>query len=778
MTVTFRRSQAGRRQRQRAKRLLPITEDDPGHQHRSEATPPAEFFTPATPEPYPLYSFIEDWNRGIIPANPTLLKFLDSWASSPILANDPRLSPAGTGLVTDLKELGIVLARIIRERNKDELFQRFIGHLRLAGRVIGRGPRSGRVTVVEDLPRRRRVKLFGRKDVQIRSEVATRRQTVRQDAHDLFDMAQLLITSTDFRGIIMGIQKIAWRAINQCPVVAKVVETSRPVVGITEDAGSASGGGAVAAGTLTGKLAESLHSRIERTACDIKDPQQHHPSQYSATLAPTITVYEPRASGSRPPQSAKAAEPKTATVAATTTTTTTTATTATAATPPAATDTATTPHLNTSERDAEVEALLNDMRSLFKRLAGNPEFRSAISGIWSILTRWQSQASRLPGTVLSSDLAYDANFAAAQQDLLTLVERFAGGKSLRPLLDSTRKFQLEATNDYELSDFFLDWKSFLTACTGDEAYLDHDEYRRRGRFLLDRTNAYAEKRYRRLFQENLASWEEFLRGWRNDKLTSEVGRIFAHIVNQDLTGASGRASGGGRGVGGLLNLGGIQTSLLADLRDVILPAVLRALYELPLPHMEIEQGSMKISLDNVVLPAALFAPVALDLNTHTALHVTPRQRLLAGITRRSPRSSHPRWASATRLSVAGMKGDIPNIRFALHRPTFPRIRDQGTCDVRLGGRGLSLQLDLATDINAAKQRFHLEPLFVRVRLDRLSLRFYDVKNETFFTFVRPYLQWVLKSRMERMLCQRIVETVYFVDRLASRLAKNASMITG
>lgn len=717
-----------------------------------EERPPPEFFTPPAPEPTPLYSFVEDWNRGIIPSNAALLKFLQGWETSPVLATNPRLSPAGLSLVRDLKELGRVLERVITERNKDELLQRFIGHLRLAGRIIRHGPRSGRVTLVEDLPHRRRVKMFGRRDVQIRSELSSRREVVRQDARELWQLAQLIITSADFRGMVGEIQKIAWRAFNQCPVVGPVANATAEGLGFERPSGQ----------PLPLSAEEKLHDDLERTRRDIEALNQTPTARTITTTtpgeippsappsSPYVEMYEPRSRVSetampgegglsRRPTPQQEAFPETRAPSGM-------------------------PSL--TERDIETEKLLDDMRALFQRIGSTPDFHSSLQGMWTIVTRWQQEAARLPGTVLPSDLVYDANFAAAQQDLLTLAERFASGASLRPLIESIARLRREARSDYELNDFFLDWRSFLKTCTTNPEYMEHDEYRRRGRFLLDRTNDYAVKKYRRLFQENLDSWTAFLRGWQQDKITNELSRVVSHIVNQDLFG--GTVSGGR----GLLALGNIQTSLLTDLRDVLFPALLQALYELPIPHLEIEQGSMKVALDNIVLPAALFAPADLSLQTRSSLHVTPRERLLSSFSRRQARPTGG-WRSGAYLALTGMRGDIPNIRFALDRRTFPRLRDSGTCDVRLGGRGLTIDVNMATDINAAQRRFHIEPTFVRVRIDKLALRFYDIQNRTLFSVARPYLQYSMKKRIEGVICERIVDMVRFVDGLAGRLAKSS-----
>lgn len=826
MTATYRRSKVRRKAAKTSKRRLPFRmggSEEATEVPFSTREPPSldsTFFTPTSPEPTPIYSLIEDWNRGVPPSNVQLLRFLDAWQTSPILAPDPRLSGAGLSLVSDLRELGRVLAKVIRERNSDGLLQRFVSHLRLAGRILRRGQRSGRVVVAEDPTRHRRVRLFGRRDAQVRSATSGQRGAVKKDAQDLLSLGQLMISSTNFRQVIMEVQTLIKRALRAKPPAKESGE--HPKFTTTE--------------TTTGPMSnfQEMKRQLGQTEQEIHHlqhqqaqfshqttPSQYHQQQPSSQHSPPVMeVYPstPRSSTATANQqefatthqhgsTVETPPTKTATTTAGATTTTTSGTLPQTA-PPTPTvqksvrmDTLETQREFPESRpeagardiassppqpsDDEVTQLLMDAKATFKRLADNRNFRDAINGIYDILVRWQGQFT--PGAILPPDLSYDANWYAARDDLLLLMERFASGVSVRPLLDSLAQVRRDAAQDYELMDFLRDWRAFLTACTADPAYMEHHEYMTRGRYLLARTSEYADSKYRRLFEENLKAWTAYMNGWQHDKLTTELGRILGRIVQQDIFGQSG-LGGEERGTsseqtsapasGGLLSFASVQASLLTDLQNVILPAVLRELYELPLPHMDMEAGSLRIALDNVVLPAALFAPAILELRTSNRLRLSPRERLHSLRSHSQARDTQSRgWRSGAHLILAGMKGDINNVRFAVSRLAWPRLNDQGTADVRIGGsRGLSIIADVATDFDLPRKRFSLEPLYVRVRLSGLGLKFYGIRHETLFGIMRPYLQSVMKRRIERTLCERIVVSLEQFNRLANRLVK-ASLIS-
>lgn len=755
---------------------------------------PEEYFAPSEPEPVAAYNFLEAWNRGVIPNNKQILQFLQSWESSPILASDSRLSPAGLGLVNDVKELGRLLIRVVKERNNDELLQRFMGHARLAGRVVRRKPTSGTLTLIDDREARRRFRIFGRGDVHIKSEARKSRGMIRSDAQEMMSLGQLVVTSMDFRTLLQQIQSIIKRIVDlkkedssnegmesqQEPVTTTpdVLTDGRPPFDKSGFMKKTVATEAPVAGLQSPSISRpDLEKRLGHAAEQVE--RWHNPG-VDEGATPTVTSVElyPSAPGVWTPsqeatRAAVTRQEHQETYASPTREAQVETNQESIKSPPQTKPPPAQEEKTTSPNDQ----ILNDAKPIFRQLGENEDFRKGIQGIWAILVRWQRKASEVAGAATPTELQYDANFAAAQQDLLSLMERFANGASLDPLLKSIKNMIDESKKDYELADFLGDWRSFLERCIDDPAYLDHDEYYRRGKFLLDRTTEYSDKKYRRLFQDNIEHWNNYMKGLQGDPITKELSRLLTRMVNQDLLGLP---EGGAPPARGLLNLASIQTSLIGDLRNVIFPSLLKSLYELPLPHMELEQDGMRMSLDNVVLPAALFAPADLNITTRSALHLTPKKGLFGG--RRERRVSGPgeeigRWRNGSHVSLSGMRGEIKNIHFAMDRKVFPKLRDHGLCDVRLAGSGLNIAFDFLSDISASERRFHIEPAYVRINLDRLIMKFYQVEHDTIFSLLRPYLQYTLKQKLERAICNRIVDTIRQVDYLAYRLTRGIGRST-
>ncbi len=875
MGATYRRSDALRRASKRAKGTAAKLHHPAA---TTESGSNAHFFTPSTPEAFGLYTFIEDWNRGVIPPNASLIAFLEGWSRSSIFGREHELSPSGVSLLHDMRRLIDLLMQVIKERNGDELIQKMIGHLRLASHIVSdsraaarsgtAGPRSGVVTLVDDAPHHRRISIFGRRNAQV-SDLAAQRQSrgASKDGKELFSLLQLIVTSSDFRQIVTDVQGIVRRVMvfshGKATGGQAMARDGRSAAASPHQAQMGDAGREEAGTPAAAKHHTALPNDEDET---FGDPTEGNPDVIAEDLkrlerriSETTEAFRALKSPAARGHVRSASIP---TVTTTTTTKTTTSTEANAmgetnapldgrattaaeegqaaeiredgqgrakggsarkvvapARPPGAAAAA-------DGREEQWRQILTDAKVFLDKIARNKEFSLAFRRAWSILSKWNTRIDEtISGVTMSSDVQYDANFAAAQKDVLELMRRFASNVPLEPLIRALKELRARARSDYELADFIHDWAAYMRKCSSSPAYLSDEEYYRRGKFLLDRTVDFADAQYGQLIEGAINSWHAFVDGWNEDLLTAKVGNLISRIVNEDIFASSAKAPPAssssphgeedGRHAGrpsrrGLLNLAAIQSGLVRDLRHVLIPEVLKGLYELPLPHLLIEDGGMKISLDDIVIPASLFAPAHLDVYTKSAISINPRDRLGYARQRRSApaggaaagghhhggraeahnsstssdesvgsivgrRARSGEWRSGAHLAMSGMRGDINGVQFALDRTDWPRLRDSGVLDLRLGGKGISIVIDVESEIDPAAGSFHMEPVFVKVTLDRVRLKFHHVLHENLFAIGRAYVQMMIKSRLEDAIRDRIVEAIRQVDAFAKSLAISVSL---
>ena len=736
---------------------------------------------PASPQA-PLYSVIEDFRRGVLPSNSQLIRWIKAAQASPVLHPSPKLSAAGAVFVQDVQELLGLLGRVIEEKNADGALQQFMHHARLAGRLavaeIGRGP-SGRLPVIDEP--QRKVYLFGAKDANMEMRQRTMRKQAGRNVRALYRLAQLVLTSVDFREMIRDWQQIVNRimsegqgqggeeeeALEEEPLALQSRKTFRMQSEMLDGRGdqkdseryspllhtrtSSSGskldetlmdlrsrvehteedlerlrmGGTSFNRPSSTTMSESYYTRFERDTGTIRSASPLTPQSPRIVESKKWRIPEPIVSEKGPPQRNILFEEE-----------------------------ATVPEIQ-SAGDPD-KLILQDMIPLFKNLSDNAQFRGALGEAYAVMMRLQTGTDLSATTEVAPELRYDANLIAAQRDLRHLLERFSSNQSLDPSIHAIKSMQRDMAQDYAFKDFVQDWQTFLQRCLSDPAYPGHEEYFSRGHYLLDRTRGYRRSKYGDTIRTAYQNLRDVIDGWQRDELTRELGRVLRKILQQDLI------IGGGSGGGGqqqkdqsplLIFINALRRpEILSDLRGHFIPQLLKGLYELPIPRVEAFQNGTHLVLEDLSIPADSFLPVDFDVQTVSRFRVNPRQKLLgkSGGSRRLVRleraiSGTPGWQNSMRIRLAAIRTDLRDIRFHLERATgWPRIRDEGLADMSFGGTGMTVLINVAASTallgqqqGGAKDPSRIattpysivDPRLVSVRIDRLKLKLHSTSRE-------------------------------------------------
>jgi hypothetical protein len=388
------------------------------------------------------------------------------------------------------------------------------------------------------------------------------------------------------------------------------------------------------------------------------------------------------------------------------------------------------------------------------------------------------QAVQAVTQTLAANAAVDANIAAARDDLVALVGRFADGHSPGPAIDAllglggrvacpvakagaklaaaaepgadaitTPAASKKEAEELELADLLADWATWYTRCATDAAYVASDEYLRRGRSLVERTTQRpAAAGLRNALGVAVEEWRAFITAWTHDPLTTQLVKA-----------ATGLAAA----------LPGVVADPAArtDVRDVIVPAVISAAHAVPLPHIEAgsTQAGIRVALDDVVLPASLMMPRAVELRTSGVLR---RRDVIIG------RQAAPQWHAGLHVRATGMVGALNGIRFVVARRMWPAFRDRGFVDVRISGRrGLSFSADIDTCRAAEMPIPTLVPRRVVVSCYKVKLRFRGVKHSTYFRVIRPLVQSRVRRSLEEAVCDRVVTAIGLTNTLGRILSR-------
>lgn len=773
MTVTYRAS--GKKKKSKA--LLPSTVKS-----STENSPPR--YTPTT-QPLRFYELLEDFQRGILPHNEDIKSWISTMRTSGVLRSS-GLSDTGKKLMLDVETLLGLIERVIETKNKDEIFQRFLYHVRLAARIMTDDmTRTGKVTVLKE--RNRRVYLGGSKEMRIKQDFKDVRKKSQDNVRSLYNVLQLLLTSPVFRDVINDTQSLVKRALSE-PQTAPISTTVMPI--ITESSYSQY---RPTTSDIDLSGIEDLKRRVATTSEQLERIRLSSLKEKTDKLS---DIEHGEGGGGRGDDYVNVSTPEPAILPFSTKIPEVELEKAERLPivhqqlhpPPLDKDLSeqharvptpispikfesTLPRDEPIKSKDNIDALIDDLKLLLLKISSSPNFMQAAKEVYKFILGIQHVSMTVKEPIVPRELRFEANFQQAQRDLLRILERFANHTTLEPALKAIQNIRSEAMKDYRLKDFIGDWSSYLSRCIQDPEYVEHEEFRHRGRFLFEQTREFHRAKYRPMFDEALNSIKSFTEGWSNDELTNKLAQCINKIFREDLFGQPDMSD---RSPGFLvLNL--IKPDLFNDLRNVLLPNMLRQLHQVPLPRIEAIYGSNRLVLENLVLPADAFLPMDLEVKTKTSLKLHPKSRIL-GHSSSLDVEEDKGWTNGLIINVSNIKTTVRDVLFTFEHPdAFPRVHDSGLASVHIGGhRGMNITIHIVSDARDSTYRHErrpkLYPTYVRVAIDSLKVRFHHSSHDSAYMLLSPVINYVLKKAIETSIKDRIVGSVFYLDNMIKRVS--------
>ncbi|KCV73030.1 hypothetical protein H696_00579 [Fonticula alba] len=346
-------------------------------------------------------------------------------------------------------------------------------------------------------------------------------------------------------------------------------------------------------------------------------------------------------------------------------------------------------------RQPQTRAAILSLFDLYDEL--KPRFAQAASGLKRTVetaSEVTHSAAGVPqGAVTSQQLTAEAYAASARRDAQVLLERFAGGYSLRPLWHALKELSgaLEADaalhtaipgarNDTSIGDSLSLTRRFIEASVTDPAWTDSpvwlddfSEYVRQQRVLL--------RPYSGPLQRALTEMNGFVNAIKTDPATRELA-VSSELLLQNLflDPVTGRAT--------------FKPEALLEVRKLVVPVIMQLLNWVALPRIETDpndpDSNMDFAVEGIVFRGSEVLPeqIIVENNTQAVLDT-------------SFDGSGERDAIQSRvyLAVKDIRAQLEGIKFKYARHKFPKLHDEGTLDLELGGDGMRIEvyLDINTD---------------------------------------------------------------------------------
>lgn len=397
------------------------------------------------------------------------------------------------------------------------------------------------------------------------------------------------------------------------------------------------------------------------------------------------------------------------------------------------------------------------VKAVVKTIQSKPEFQSGIDDLFDLLAPLGSQAKSMADTAVTKaatapedpremEASREARLATANAK--QLIENFANGRSLDPMIAALRAFGADAAQDEELRIFWRDFGTYLNRTIREPGYVEQPTYDReaeefveRGRRVLDQYTHHTQK----------ISYEAnaFVRAFGTNKATQKLQQDTHTLISDVFLDERGNPT--------------FKPDLLRDLAKTI-PTIADKLAYLPIPRVEVDDGTYHMIFDNIVLHSTIL-PKYVHLVTDTTVDAT----------KKDPQDQINNYIL---LEISKIEASARDIAWLLNKHSgLVKAGDVGLADFDIKGEGLSIRVKIipgaetgrAAPASDVKGRY-LHAAEVQTTLHNLDLRLHDSHHDLLYKMAKPILNKTAKKQIEKAVSDSLRDMIFTLDDKVSTAA--------
>lgn len=419
------------------------------------------------------------------------------------------------------------------------------------------------------------------------------------------------------------------------------------------------------------------------------------------------------------------------------------------------------------------EELVQRWQSLRQELQSDPNLRAAIEDLKAtvsrlrdtaqpVVERAQQQAENVKQNLqekaaeAKQGAKQAANQAASQQqqaepgvsqvaqDARDLLEKFADGQSLQPLINAAKDWANALQNDQKLRKWVDDVQNWVLQTKEDAQKLNNDQHLQQLNDIIDRGRAISQGTHKKIAERLLSDGESFLEALRNDASTQRLQQSLRNVVEDLFVDSNGKFV--------------VKPDVYKQLATALAPSFTDIFKDIRIAHVEEHNDDVDFALDNVVIDASDIQPNQLDVTSIADVSLGKQD---TGVDLRF------------RISAKGINPKIRNAYFRYERHTFPRLSDFGTLDAELTKDGLSFNIDIEFGADTNNSNKNVNRTFrandVTVSLKGLKLDFQNAQHEVLYTLFKPLIVSRVTKQIENTIKEQLYSYVDELDRAATEV---------
>lgn len=393
------------------------------------------------------------------------------------------------------------------------------------------------------------------------------------------------------------------------------------------------------------------------------------------------------------------------------------------------------------------------------------DYQDAMDYFLTFFEQYKGHVSHVAtqSTQAAKNVRSDGNVATAETSFRRLIERFANGAPTQPIIDAVDQLYTDAQNDPELRQWFQRLSTYIRKCLQEPGFIMKDEANTEARQITESGKKFfvaADGRPQgkyvphkdALFQEIT----HFAKSMGTDPLNKKLGDNIQQIVKDLFLNSE----------GGLT----FKPHLWSDIRDPILPELLSHVGLVPLPRIEYTDKQVDLVIENLAIDLLNILPSQTEMDVRNHFKLSQFDKL-------GDRHKH-----SFKLTLHQIQTDMRDVHFFFNKKLgFPKLKERGTADIFLGGKGLTVTVHLeAENAPQGKKSRHIFTVKqVVAKVDKLKFAIRDSKHDTLIKVIKPLATGIIKKQISKAAEQGIRDGLEDLDRqlveLRDRIERNKAL---
>lgn len=391
--------------------------------------------------------------------------------------------------------------------------------------------------------------------------------------------------------------------------------------------------------------------------------------------------------------------------------------------------------VNVALNPQQKELLARKLRRLLARYGENEKFRTSAMTIFKIVKDFYRQGQ----SALKSDQASgvkqgiksNSNMGLVWTDLKDIIERFTDGRKLDRLVDNMKDLFQAARNDTIAKQWFKDFKRMAVDAFNHPQTIEDDVKLQETMNLIDRGRiVFSSDRYNSHLKAVLRESKKLLKRMKRDPTRVALANA-SSALTRDLFYHNNSPSFFA------------VTESLGQMKYVLMPILSQQLERIELPRVEGYTQKADFLFENVVFSGKGIIPNNIQFDMDSSMNVNLR-------------NEGTNYARGNfRVIVRNVNLSLNSIAYQVRTKSFPRINDVGLVDVDLGRGGVSIMLEMSSDVSSG-DKFQLYCVRAACGIDTLNVNMRQGHHKFLGKMGLALFKNRIKATLERAIAENLV----------------------